>query len=770
MSSPDGDLSMPGSRDGSIPEPDPQISTESQEPQPKVKRTRILLSCAPCRISKLKCDRQQPCRQCVKKGRVDSCVYAPKPEKPVAQPRSMTARLKRLEAMVRGMMDAGEGDGEGVAATLRERQQRQPNANDSNNKREQASGQVVFGRATTYVGATHFLAMLDDVSIEDLKSYFDDDENDSVDGLSPDQVQEPSDTDLLLMSASGPMSKRDIINILPNRQVVDRLVQRYFGAGSPTQPLVHRPTFLRQYNQFWENPYDTPMEWLALLLMVMALGTFFSIYSAPHEVSYPGGSAPIDMYRRYRAAAGWALVAAKYTSPCMVKMQAYTLYVTAEFMTNRASSANCYVLSAVGMRLMLQMGLHRDPSRLPNISPFDGEMRRRMWHLASQIELLVSFHMGLPSMLNGLESDVVLQSNLSDEDIYPGMTSLPPSKPDSEPTTMTYARCKSAICVVFGQIAAQTNSTTVPAYSEVMRLDALLEEKWKQVPSFLMMKPLADSVGDLPVTVHQRFGLASLYQKSRCVLHRRYITEASPKKEHAYSRRVCLDAAISMLGYQEAMHLATLPGGSLRDQGWFLAALVTYDFLIAATIIFILYQSKTYEDDEAYTNAGWRGDGGPLRPTKGDLLEVLRRSHQIWVAVTKETPVAKKAADMLETMLRRIDEASEKKALNGESQSQFLQWQRQSTLADTGLANPQVGVSLNSTSHPLFPTLCVADGDRDAGVIEQPWSTSFSPGETSQPTLPIDDALARQLMLDETSWLDPGVSVGDVDWVRLPSY
>src|SRR5207244_2539363 len=144
------------------------------------------------------------------------------------------------------------------------------------------------------------------------------------------------------------------------------------------------------------------------------------------------------------------------------------------------------------------------------------------------IELLTSFHMGLPSMLNGLETDVGPISNLNDEDIYPEMTTLPPPRPDSEPTQMTYARWKNQICAVFGKIAAQTNSITVPTYSEVMRLDALLEAKWKQVPVFMKVKSMEESMSDPPAMIHQRFGLASLYQKSRCILHRRYVTEAIP--------------------------------------------------------------------------------------------------------------------------------------------------------------------------------------------------------------------------------------------------
>ena len=79
-------------------------------------------------------------------------MYAPKPEK-VKPAKSMAARLKRLEGMVRGMLD-----GEGNTAVPREPAgQTAPLT---------SPGQVVQGgRATTYVGATHFMAMLDDVRV-----------------------------------------------------------------------------------------------------------------------------------------------------------------------------------------------------------------------------------------------------------------------------------------------------------------------------------------------------------------------------------------------------------------------------------------------------------------------------------------------------------------------------------------------------------------------------------------------------------------------------
>lgn len=98
--------STPASGGGSVAAP----SASAYQAPPPAKRTRVLLSCHACRTSKLKCDRQAPCGQCVKKGRPDGCAYAPRPERPGRQARGMAARLRRLEGMVRGMLDENGAD------------------------------------------------------------------------------------------------------------------------------------------------------------------------------------------------------------------------------------------------------------------------------------------------------------------------------------------------------------------------------------------------------------------------------------------------------------------------------------------------------------------------------------------------------------------------------------------------------------------------------------------------------------------------------------
>lgn len=75
-----------------------------------------------------------------------------------------------------------------------------------------------------------------DLQIEDLKSYFDDPEE-------PEEQSPPSvdvtdlSPDLLLLSTGEFRSKEDLLNILPEKSVMDRLIMRYFGGVTTSQRM-----------------------------------------------------------------------------------------------------------------------------------------------------------------------------------------------------------------------------------------------------------------------------------------------------------------------------------------------------------------------------------------------------------------------------------------------------------------------------------------------------------------------------------------------------
>jgi len=140
----------------------------------------------------MKCDRGRPCEQCIKKDKASECTYAVVPARKKA-PKSMQNRLNRLENLVKDMMtvqspDAISSTSSGMhldptddgntesfqtmdytiasnVSNLSISTHSKPDQNTS--PKASPLGQVLVGRnQTTYVGASHWAALLNDVRCE----------------------------------------------------------------------------------------------------------------------------------------------------------------------------------------------------------------------------------------------------------------------------------------------------------------------------------------------------------------------------------------------------------------------------------------------------------------------------------------------------------------------------------------------------------------------------------------------------------------------------
>jgi hypothetical protein len=363
-------------------------------------------------------------------------------------------------------------------------------------------------------------------------------------------------------------------------------------------------------------------------------------------------------------------------------------------------------------------------------------------NLAIQIDLLVAFHLGMPSMIQGIESDTTLPRHILDLDFDEHSTELPPPRPVTDYTPLTYPINKAALCRNFGLVARQAHLINPPTYVEVMKLDEQIDETWRQVPPFMKVKPMEECITEPPMQVVQRFGLASLYNKSRCVLHRRYLTESPLRREHAYSRKICLEASLILLEHQSTIWEATKPGALLSQNGWFIASLAINDFLLADMVLAIIIQSDTYTGVEA--NYDWMPQGTPS-PTKAELSQRLRRSLDIWQAMARDAKDFVKAAEVVELMLKRLETQNKGEDAFGGPQTNETPARTEDeteSMAGLTITESSSGPVTGGTTSSLSPFV-------DYGLLQ-------SPGQ-QQP-----------LVMTNTQFnpIQPGFH-GDYDWVSL---
>ncbi|KFY71175.1 hypothetical protein V499_08621 [Pseudogymnoascus sp. VKM F-103] len=593
-----------------------------------------------------------------------------------------------------------EGHGDGIASNIDpalsgeinndSSQTISPNVKDG---LRPSTGQVLLGtNQTTYVGATHWAAILDDV--EEMHSYFE--ETEEADYIVDDSTR--PDMSLLFRPGSR-VTKLELIAALPQKGVVDRLVSRYFNSNSPAIHIIHRPTFLKEYNRFWADPSSTPVSWLGLLYALMCLATLAALGAGEGNTDTRG--TPTEMIRTYRGCSAQCLVLSNYSQPGAYTLEALLIYIEGEFVLSNDDVGMPYLLIGIAVRLALRMGLHRDPAKVGgSLTPYQGEMRRRLWHILIQVDLLCSFLLGLPVMTQAIESDTAYPRNLKDEDFDENSTELPPSRPESEITPLSYTICKSRICEVFGKVGVLANRMSLPSYDEVMALDTVLQEAEVGVPEFMRLKPLELSITDPAAIIIQRYSIALLLQKSRCMLHRKYIATES------YSKKVAVDAAMELLSYQSSIHQAALPGGPLALNRWFLSSLSIHDFLLAGMIV---YSSLTQLAKES-PSSEYNSSLDESQPSRDEMVAALQKSHAVWIDTESMSANAEKGSRILGAMMKNANLAPAGCVLNN-ANAPVDGMERASAMPDRPYSISEL--SLNDSMGSVLPT--ATDGN-------QPWN------------------------------------------------
>ncbi|KAM5343615.1 hypothetical protein ACJ41O_012152 [Fusarium nematophilum] len=534
-------------------------------------------------MTRLKCDRDEPCSNCVARG-ID-CAYAPWPRgRAAAQKRNGTqqleGRIRHLEQLL-GSIVSQMPPRQGEASTPSS-QAPQPTGYEPP---ENGAHQVKPGRMMSsdsemvYVSGSHWAAICNEV--DSIREHLDRDDR-AHHGDETGQVRGRAP---FLLEGVGTMSTiDDILSDIPPKDVADRLVSRYLNCTDPSIVILHKPTFEQEYKRSWLDQKGVSTPWLALLFGVLSQGAFLYMRS---QEELPGAMGHHrDVMVAFQRRASECLLISNYsTSPSTYTMEALLFNIGGEFARCRDAHLGLWVLSSIAIRLAMRMGYHRDPEKYPEISPFQGEMRRRVWAVVMQLDTLGSGQLGLPTMIQEPQCDTRLPLNLLDEDFGPDSTQLPPERPETQLTPVLYTITKAKAMAVFRTIFNHVSLGRIEAYEEVMALDRRVNDTRLSMPPCFHIANLEDSIAVPPYILIRRYNLEFLFQKSRCILHRHHMALSYQDVKYHYSRSCCVEAAMSILEHQASIFKEVQVGGLLFRERWFISSLERHDFLLAAMIV-----------------------------------------------------------------------------------------------------------------------------------------------------------------------------------------
>ncbi|THC89879.1 hypothetical protein EYZ11_010667 [Aspergillus tanneri] len=129
------------------------------------------------------------------------------------------------------------------------------------------------------------------------------------------------------------------------------------------------------------------------------------------------------LLKRYKTILDRLLLATDLMNrPEMTALQALAIYVTC--LRVHETGRSVWVLNGLAIRLAQSIGLHRDGACL-QLSPFDTEMRLRLWWHLCVLDSRAPEDQGFELSLDVLNQGLRLPLNIDDNQIFPNMTQLP---------------------------------------------------------------------------------------------------------------------------------------------------------------------------------------------------------------------------------------------------------------------------------------------------------------------------------------------------------
>lgn len=230
----------------------------------------------------------------------------------------------------------------------------------------------------------------------------------------------------------------------------------------------------------------------------------------------------LDMAGGFRNSVAQCLTLADYTKPHPFLIEAFVFHLHGDFSQTREADISIWVMTGVVARLAMRSGYHRDSKMFPNITPFQGEMRRRVWTFVRQADLLFSYQVGLPGMIRATDSDTELPRNLYDDDFDEDSKELPPPRQLNEPTPISYLIAKARLSYAFGNVVEQSSAVSSAPYEKVMEVDAELRQARDLIPDHLRIRPMEECQLDPVNLIMSRFSVSCLEAAGVCINTNRF--------------------------------------------------------------------------------------------------------------------------------------------------------------------------------------------------------------------------------------------------------
>ncbi len=311
---------------------------------------------------------------------------------------------------------------------------------------------------------------------------------------------------------------------LPDRQLADHLLQRFFDAVQFHLPLFHWPSFVGHYKRIYDDPtlQSSSQSFLSSLFLVFAVGTLFTS-AADVGANRPLANNSSHFLRIANSEA--VLFHAEHTLDDVRNALLTSIYMVEE--NNHTSTC---AWAGVALRLSYDLSLHRENDHYKG---FDCELRRRLWWCVYLWDRQLQAELGRPVEIDDADCNVPFPR--MERFTHQALIGVTPNRPSGPAFASNLFVPSLYVARLIGPLVRTIQAACVPA-SALEAFDSHFLSCWAAfAPEY---RPNHHSSLDPQY-------LASLFllQNLRLMLHRHNLSPATPPEERAAALEACVSVS-----------------------------------------------------------------------------------------------------------------------------------------------------------------------------------------------------------------------------------
>ncbi|KAL4936385.1 hypothetical protein BDV06DRAFT_93831 [Aspergillus oleicola] len=357
----------------------------------------------------------------------------------------------------------------------------------------------------------------------------------------------------ILNEPIGDPDTATLVSLLPSRATIDELVVLFFTHIESTHRILHIPTFLRELDDFWDKKSNHSLVSPAFVVqLLLVLACAWNLADIPTLELKHGYS--LQCY----TAIEWVMYAEKWIENAHIKrsdimvLRLHILLVTA-LKNHGMKRSKAWLTTSTLVKQAMLAGYHRDTSLYTKISPFNQEMRRRIWTTIVELDLEVSFERGMPPSVQESDYDTTPPLNVNDIDLHEAMEELPAERPLEEFTDCSFQAVLIQSLPLRLRACKLMHSPRLRCrHEEILRLDWELNRHMSKIPNWKISE-----LGNIQIVEKITLAKSMLENKiglSLLSIHTPFAIEASREPLFAPSARSRLEIVTMMLSTQKRLH------------------------------------------------------------------------------------------------------------------------------------------------------------------------------------------------------------------------